>query len=526
MNPTYDYAFIGSGISSTFTLIHFLEKLKSQDHPGFQSIAVIDKYPEFHNGIPYGKRSGHTTLLITSLRNFLPKPELSKFVPWLNKNKRWLLSEFKEKGGPLSKEWLDKNENELRLNDWEELFIPRSFFGYYIDEKIKILVNHLQSRNIIKVHYVHGKVENLSHLGQDWSICMENRDSMVAKKAILCIGSLPTNYLFRNKKIVEKDKFLLLNNLYIPELGKNIDKIRSFVKSFKDDEVVVSIIGANASGLEILYQLNDHPEIKEKIGNYYMVSSQGLLPDSTIDLEKLNSYRTKNLDALNDEESVKASDIAQAVYQDLDLAEKIGLGAASTVKIISQKFGSLLCKLNQEELENFACFYGNQIGRRQRCAGEHYASTAAFLKKKGIFSHIAGRFSTIKKETTGYFLEYTNSKGQSNRVPQPINLIINCIGSMDLNHKKIPKPLKNLISSGIVTANKSQIGIKVNEKLEAADNLHVIGPLLAGNVIEGKAVWHVEHCGRIIWLSQSLSDILFKTKLSNTNELRLRNFKS
>ena len=50
--------------------------------------------------------------------------------------------------------------------------------------------------------------------------------------------------------------------------------------------------------------------------------------------------------------------------------------------------------------------------------------------------------------------------------------------------------------------------LNVNANLEASTNLHVIGPLLAGNIFEGKAVWHLEHCGRIMWLSKVLADRL------------------
>ena len=64
--------------------------------------------------------------------------------------------------------------------------------------------------------------------------------------------------------------------------------------------------------------------------------------------------------------------------------------------------------------------------------------------------------------------------------------------------------------------NDSKIGFEVNQQLEASENLHIIGPLLAGNVFEGKAVWHVEHCGRIIWLSQMLSEKMNDYFFKNT----------
>ena len=43
----------------------------------------------------------------------------------------------------------------------------------------------------------------------------------------------------------------------------------------------------------------------------------------------------------------------------------------------------------------------------------------------------------------------------------------------------------------------SGAGIAVGDGLEAADRIHVMGPLLAGNVVDGGPVWHMEHCGRI-----------------------------
>ena len=101
----FNLVFIGSGISSTFTLYHTLKKLEKKEHGDTTRIAVVEKFESFHSGIPYGERSGSTTLLITSLKNFLPEPELSEFIEWLNENKQRLLDELKEQGGPLSLDW-------------------------------------------------------------------------------------------------------------------------------------------------------------------------------------------------------------------------------------------------------------------------------------------------------------------------------------------------------------------------------------------------------------------------------------
>ncbi|MBC73620.1 MAG: hypothetical protein CMH47_15440 [Muricauda sp.] len=503
----FNLVFIGSGISSTFTLYHTLKKLEKKEHGDTTRIAVVEKFETFHSGIPYGERSGSTTLLITSLKNFLPEPELSEFIEWLNENKQRLLDELKEQGGPLSLDWIQKHHHELENNQWEDLFIPRRFFGYYMNEKIGTIVQALERQKRVSVSYIRGKVIDLTRNDVAWEIHFKEQSPIFAEKAILAIGSLPSNYIWKRKKRFQKDNFLLINDPYKPRLSETIESIREF--AFQSKEAInVSIIGANASGLEMLYQLNDHPDIKERINHFYMISTQGLLPDSKIDHTKLKQFKTVHLDGLNKKESLTASEIAEAVYQDLDLADNIQLGASSTVGIVSQKFGALLEKLDRDELEIFACHYGNQIGRRQRCAGEHYANVAKILKKKKQFTHIAGRFSDIIPNPSGYELAYTDKDNLHQTVGEPIHIVINCISGITFSHPNIPKLIASLVSKNMVRANESEIGIRVNNAFEAAEDLHVIGPLLAGNIIEGKAVWHVEHCGRIIAFSKMLSDFL------------------
>lgn len=510
-NLPFNLAFIGSGISSTFTLYHTLKKLEKPKDGDTTRIVIVEKFESFHSGIPYGERSGVTTLLITSLKNFLPEPELSEFIDWLNKNKQWLLKEFKEQGGPLSLEWTQKHHNDLENNQWEDLFIPRRFFGYYIDNKIAALVKKLEKQKKVSVSYIRGKVIDLIQDNGSWEVHIKDQPPILAMKTILAIGSLPSNYLWKSKKRIKKDNFLLINDPYKPRLSETIDNIKEFAVESKQD-INVAIVGANASGLEMLYQLNDHPNIKEHINHFYMVSTQGILPDSRIDHKKLKQFQTVHLDGLKDKNSLTASEIAEAVYQDLDLADDIKLGASSTVGVVSQKFGSLLEKLDREELEIFACHYGNQIGRRQRCAGEHYADVATVLKKRKRFTHIAGRFSDIVPKSSGYELVYTDKNNTPQNVEDPIHVVINCISGITLSHPNIPKLISNLTSKNMIRANESGIGIQVNNKFEAAENLHIIGPLLAGNVVEGKAVWHVEHCGRIIAFSKMLSNFLIDTE--------------
>ncbi|SEK52900.1 Uncharacterized NAD(P)/FAD-binding protein YdhS [Aquimarina amphilecti] len=502
-----DITFIGSGISSSFTILHFLDQLKENPIDKKISLTIIDKYPEFYTGIPYGIRSGFSVLLITSLKNFLPEPELTKFVEWLNLNKEWLLEEFRSDGGELSLEWLSTHKERLKNNEWENLFIPRRFFGCYIDQKIKNNIEEAQKNNSISVDYITSEVIDLEKNKDEYRITLQNKEEIISEKVILSVGSLPTLQLWKNEDLISDDNLIFINNPYKPCLKEVLKKLDTFLENKEVKDVNALIVGANASGLEMLYKLNDLENLKSRINKFTLLSTQGLSPDSIIDEEGKKRYSPENLIALGNHESLSAEQIAEATYKDLDIADEIHLGAASTVDIISSAFGSLLRKLNEEELRKFACLYGNDIGRRQRCAGYHYSKTIDILKEESRFEHIAGRFIDIKKGADHqYSLEYLDTKSKTNKISKdPVHIVFNCIGGTKLNASDIPTLLSRVIANKLCVPNESNIGFDVNESLEASENLHIVGPLLAGNIFDGKAVWHVEHCGRIIWLSNLLA---------------------
>src|SRR5690606_14544246 len=88
-----DITFIGSGISTSFTIIPLLKLLsENNNQPVNLNLTIIEKSDEFHTGLAYGTRSGASALLITSLADFLPKgDERNAFINWLSKNKTQLI---------------------------------------------------------------------------------------------------------------------------------------------------------------------------------------------------------------------------------------------------------------------------------------------------------------------------------------------------------------------------------------------------------------------------------------------------
>jgi uncharacterized NAD(P)/FAD-binding protein YdhS len=521
INSTSDVTFIGSGISTSFSLINFLELVNNEpDSSKKIHISIIEKYSEFNLGIPYGSRSGFSTLLITSLRNFLIEPERSLFIKWLNKNKIWLLDELIKEGGALSEKWVNDNEDAIQNNNWEDLFIPRRFFGCYLNHRVHNKIEALTQKGLIHVSFIQGEVLDIEKNNTQYNIFLKNSRQLKAKKVILSIGSLPVKYLWKNEEIIEDKNLMFLNNPYNPELGVSLNKISDFINERKRLKATnILIVGANASALELLYKVNDNSNGTIKNTTFTFLSTQGTVPDSLIDEERQKDFIPNHLIELKTETNLTVDLVAEATFKDLDAADKIKLGPASTVEIISKHFGVLLEDLSTEDLEIFACKYGNEIGRRQRCAGLHYSNVITDLEKENRFNHISGRFIKMEKDShNDYYLHYKDTLTSSDKIlEKPFHLVINCVGSNNLNHQDIPALHKNVIDKGYCIPNSSKIGFHVNSKLEARPNLHIMGPMLAGNVIDNKAVWHVEHCGRIIWLSKVLSKILYDDLFPNVS---------
>jgi len=461
MSKISDISFIGSGISSSYTILHFLDLLDENVVEERIDITIIDKYSEFHTGIPYGT---------------------------------------------LALDWLSVHAIAIEDNNWDNLFIPRCFFGCYLNAKMESRIEELQEKGVLKVNYVKGEVIDLDRENEIYKLFFKEGKVIQSDKVVLSVGSLPKVYLWEKQNIIEKNNLLFINDSYDPKLEITLSKIKEFTSGRKGKQTNVFIIGANASALEMIYKLNDAEEIKLGIDNFFFISTQGILPDAVIDEIGKKTYAPFNLKSLITKDNISAKEIAEAAYKDLDYAESLGLKAATTVEIISKNFGVLLSKLTREELEEFACYYGNEIGRRQRCAGYHYIKTINNLKKENRFRHIAGRFEDLKKSENEYQIEYLNTESKKSDIcNDAAHIVINCIGGATFSDGGISGLLENIIQKGYGEPNNSQVGLKVNNSLEAFENLHVMGPLLAGNVCDNKAVWHVEHCGRIIALSCLLS---------------------
>jgi uncharacterized NAD(P)/FAD-binding protein YdhS len=507
-------AFIGAGIATSYTLIPFLEQLDKDTSKNKVTLQIIDRSTDFFKGMPYGNRSGKSVLLIQDLKNFITEPHRSYYKDWLNANINELSSEFMSHGGHYAKKLVKENSPNYNKGDWDDLYVPRFFFGKYIDQEVLKRMDKLVAENRLQVDYVQKETSAIKKYGASFRIQFTDDSAIVTDKVVLSVGSLPYKKLY-NEETKDSTTTLYIKEPYGVGMEQNMAQIATFIEERKKKnlQTKIAVLGANASGLEMIYKICDKLPMAQYNTTFKTLSSHGVMPDSTFDPIKAKKFKATHLEALAKSEVLSANLIAEAAHKDIDEAEKQDLGAATTVGIISLGFGSLLPKLSKKELLDFACFHGNQIGRRQRCAGNHYLSVVDDLADKGRFTHIKGRFVGIDESPNGLMLRYkpTDETSDSLKSSETFDLIVNCLGSVNLASDDLTPFLHHLIKEGLCKPNASNIGFKVDDKMQASENLFVAGPLLAGNQIEDKIFWHLEHCARIIWSSSVLSKHLISS---------------
>ena len=516
----YDIIIVGSGISCSYTLINYILRLKKQLPAQPIKVAVLDKSGEFWRGVPYGSRTGKSSLIITALKEFLPQPERELFVSWLTKNYSSIFHTLEQRNGVLCSQWLQSYEAAMLQGNWDELFIPRYVFGLYIKDRVEKLLQEAQEQKYLQCDLFDADVVNIQKVDDiyqvEYSASTGENSFILGQKAILAIGSPPNKSDFlaqfeaSQRANNEKNDVCFIADMYAPSQDKNINHIFEFLRQCDNTHPnQVLIIGSNASALETLYILNNVPEAKDLISKFIVISPNAQFPHRICNNPVPTTYIPQHLTSLVQAQHFTAEQILEAVKQDVKSALEQNETVSSTYAVISKGVINALNQLSFEEQKLFVTKYGVEIGKYQRRAGSDYLDVVDKLLVEDKLEFIKGKFvRIIPSASGGASFEFFTSDGQSKEVfTSPVAVAINCAGFQDLTKSSSPL-IENLIQQGICTPNDSRCGFEMNENFEANTNFYLMGPLVAGNINDRLKVWHAESCGRIINLAQQLVEVL------------------
>ena len=192
----YNVIFSGGGVGSTFALINFLKKTlpkisRSRSRRKKFCIAVIDKkISNFPGGVAYGKLPSQMGFFNNPCR-LAPK----HFTKWLiKKQSREKLIEYLSKQKWIFyKEWLEQNKNfYLRakaLSDIDEMYCPRVFFDFYLEEKFSLVFKLLKKHNKknktkISINFLQGELLKFNKIKKFYSARMYDYDYSEYRKLL------------------------------------------------------------------------------------------------------------------------------------------------------------------------------------------------------------------------------------------------------------------------------------------------------------------------------------------------------
>ena len=385
----YDLAIVGAGISSAYTLIHYIAGIEQQvaaidandqQHVPVR-IIVTEKSDEFWTGLPYGRRSGRNALLISPLHEFIPQQlERQNFIDWLTANRDRVFNPQAYNQGELSRKWLAANSADMSEGRWDDLFIPRHTFGLYLKERIDRVLTAATAKGLIEVKLLTADVldiQNVSdlHIEDLYQIDLAGTDhqSFLAKKIVLAIGSPPNVAFAQDQSEQPADGICYIDNMYEPSLDINLDRIcQSLQQADSQSQRQVLMVGSNAGTLDTLYNINNSKTAVSLIDKFVVISPNAAFPYRiSKGIVELN-YSPQHLLYLVETSSFTAKEMLGAIEQDIAVAISQNINISDIHGDISKVTMQALNLLNPAEQKQFVVRYSVDIGKLQRRAGGEY----------------------------------------------------------------------------------------------------------------------------------------------------------
>jgi uncharacterized NAD(P)/FAD-binding protein YdhS len=515
----YDIAIVGSGIAGSMTLCELAERVKDTRAANRKlRIAVIEKEGEFWNGIPYGRRSTIGTLTFQKLQDFLDEPDRTAFIEWLSANEPAWIDVFRKTGGLGAAKWISDNQPYMKRGQWGELYLPRFLFGNYVSSRAARALDELSRDDLASVTLLHGEATEIAR-GQDGFHTVTLEDSCGAKSALQCtrvvvaIGSPPQKSIQSSVNTTEQCH-TYINDIYAPSEDVTVKCIYHALASLPEKKMAnILILGSNASSLEVLYLFNYRPEMRNLINSVVVISRTGSLPYKICE-ETLTFELTRLLSLNHRNGTLSAGDLIAAITSDIRRAHESGINIADLQHSIGALVSQLTGTMDIVEHEKFVCQHGVTFSKMMRRAGRDTRNAADELSNLGVLTMVKGEFRRLDPSPFGkdfVSATYADSGCQGDIThPTPFSIVINCGGFEELDVCS-SRLINNLIAGELCKVNSTNRGLLVNDRLEATDNLYVIGPLVGGNFNDKIRFWHVESASRIAGLSRLLAASLYRS---------------
>lgn len=533
-----DIAILGSGASGTHGLLKILSRI-SDNRASLLApvrITVIDRDRQFHSGLPYGHRSGRSSLLISELRLFLPDCELSAFIAWLEQRREEMLrwaAEGSTPDSPLAEameiEWILRHEDDIRDGRWERLYLPRRLYGQHLAELVTEAVE--TARDIAEVEFVHADIDEITHT-DDGGVHLSEHDGpgrtrfeVHARSLLLAIGSPPVKELSvvadgrdagPDSAVTKRVRLEsgIIADLHEPSLEHVIERTWARLDSLPKDQRDILLVGGNADALEFI--LASHRLRRATASRLHILCSRGRphywyhdRPGETASTPMLDRL----LAAARAGEPLRALELSRTVKAELTAAMDNG-NVNSTISVLIGAVGSSLAYMDNYERCSMATEYGLIINDLLRRAGGDSLDLLVEGVENGTIDFVPGRFREARitdnrvQVTVDPPADSKPAVESSSTVPAPhYAVVVNGMGFERVTDTRSAL-LRQMLGSGVVRASASRTGLVLDSSFRAASGIYVLGPLIAGHAHGTAAYWHIESVARILSLAGQVAEKL------------------
>ncbi|AZL10734.1 hypothetical protein CXR26_17130 [Brevibacterium aurantiacum] len=467
---TTDIAIIGSGASGTHCLLQILDHLESSSDP--IRITVIDRDSQFHSGIPYGHRSGPSSLLITKLSDFLSHSELISFKDWLDEHHDAILATSK-----LDRDWLDRHGDDIRHGRWEDLYLPRRLYGRYLRSQAESAIRRAAERHAASVDYLTAEISDV--IPQEDGSAVLRGDvlssdgvstiEVCALRTVLSVGSPPVRALSISAETCESSSAQpahqqvcgYVDDIHAPTIEDVIAGIGEHLESVPSQQRRILVVGGNADALEFVLASST---LRQSTGaSLSVLSPRGRpyywrheRPDERPELGAVQAL----LDGIDEGVKPTAREFSLAVEADItdSIAHRTD---KATVSAIMDSVGQVIGHMDETELAEMAGTYGLRISNLLRQAGGDAIDLLDAASGESTVTFESGRFVSAIQRDGLFTVSVRNQDAErtgSDPLPQEYAVIVNATGFEAVSESRSPL-LQNLLRSGVATTSCSGAGL-------------------------------------------------------------------
>ncbi|UZD62004.1 FAD/NAD(P)-binding protein [Brevibacterium sp. JSBI002] len=543
-----DIAILGSGASGSHGLLEILTRLcdKQTSLLAPMRITVIERDRQFHSGLPYGHRSGRSSLLISDLEHFLPDRERSDFIDWLEDRREEMLRWAATGDAPASPlaeaveiDWILRHEHDIRHSRWEGLYLPRRLYGQHLAELVADAV--AKARNVASVDFVHGDIDEITHPAEGGVRLRERIGDggtgfeLHAHSLLLAIGSPPVKELTvlggKRGAVFERDSLDagIIADLHEPSLEHVIERTWARLESLPEDQRDILLVGGNADALEFI--LASHRLRRATVARLHILCSRGR-PHYWHHDRPGETASTPHLDRLFAAAEagvpLRAQELSRTVAEELKAAIRKG-NVNSTIAALIGAVGSSLAYMDDYERYSMATEHGLIINDVLRRAGGDSLDLLIEGIDDGTIDFVTGRFRDARiaadrvHVTLDLPADSTRAADSSANSPdRDYAVVVNGTGFERVTDTRSAL-LRQMLGTGLVRASASRTGLVLDSSFRAASGVFVLGPLIAGHTQGRAAYWHIESVIRILSLAGQVADELVADLLDRqTAETRMR----